>query len=72
MPKMYCEKEFVRMARGIQGMKKQELIDLAITEIDDALDELVSDECDLDIAEGHLKSALAFIQSQPDEADETA
>ena len=48
-------------------MKKQDLIDSANIEITDALDELMSDECDLDVVEEHLKSALALAQSQPDD-----
>ena len=48
-------------------MKKQELIDSANIEILLALDELMSDECNLDVVEEHLKSALSFVQSQPDD-----
>lgn len=47
-------------------MNKQDLIDMAISEITEAEDCLQNG--DMDGAEEHLKSALAYIQSQPDDS----
>lgn len=44
-------------------MKKQELIDVIMSQLNDAIDELQSDNCDIDKVEEYLDSAIAFTQS---------
>jgi hypothetical protein len=46
-------------------MNKQDLIDCAMVEIREAESSLQAG--DMDAAEEHLKSALGFVQSQPDD-----